>query len=167
MKSKELSVHLQDIILRRHTSAEGYKTISGVSKVPKSTVSSIIRKWKKYGTTQTLPRAGHLTKLSNWARRTLVREVTKNPSHDHWQNYKVPWLRWENLPERQQSLQHFTNLAFLGEWLDGSHSWEKGIWQHSWSLQKGTWKTESMRQKILFSDEMKNELFGLNAKHYI
>ena len=29
--------------------------------------------------TQTLPRAVHLTKLSNWARRTLVREVNKNP----------------------------------------------------------------------------------------
>ena len=48
-------------------------------KVPKSTVSSIIRKWKEYGTTQTLPRDGRPTKLSNWARRTLVREVTKNP----------------------------------------------------------------------------------------
>ena len=33
---------------------------------------------KKYGTTQTLPRAGCLTKLSNRARRALVREVTKN-----------------------------------------------------------------------------------------
>ena len=77
MKSKELSVELQDRIVRR--SGEGYKTISRVLKVPKSTVSSIIRKWKEYGTTQTLPRAGCPTKLSNWARRTLVREVTKNP----------------------------------------------------------------------------------------
>ena len=56
----------------------GYKTISGVLKVPKSTVSFIIRKWKEYGTTQTLPRAGRPTKLSKWTRRTLVREVTKN-----------------------------------------------------------------------------------------
>ena len=65
--------------MRRATSGEGYKTTSRVLKVPKSTVSSIIKKWKEYGTTQTLPRAGCLTKLSNWARRTLVREVTKNP----------------------------------------------------------------------------------------
>ena len=34
---------------------------------------------KVYGTTQTLPSAGCPTKLSNWARRTLVREETKNP----------------------------------------------------------------------------------------
>ena len=78
MRSKELSVELGDGILRRHRSGEGYKTISRVLKVPKSTVSSIIRKWKEYGTTQTLPRAGHPTKLRNRAR-TLVRDVTKNP----------------------------------------------------------------------------------------
>ena len=80
MKPKELSVELQDRIVRtRNISGEGYKTISRVLKVSKSTVSSIIRKWKEYGTTQTLPRSGRPTKLSNWARRTLVRKVTKNP----------------------------------------------------------------------------------------
>ena len=43
-----------------------------------STVAAIIRKWKKFGTTRTLPRAGRLSKLSDRGRRTLVREVTKN-----------------------------------------------------------------------------------------
>ena len=36
-------------------------------------------KWKKFATTKTLPRAGNPAKLSNWGRRALVREVTKNP----------------------------------------------------------------------------------------
>ena len=79
MKSKELSIELRDRIVKRHRSGEGYKTISRELNVPKSTVSSIIRKWKEDGTPQTLPRAGRPTKLSNWAKRTLVREVTKNP----------------------------------------------------------------------------------------
>ena len=65
--------------MRRNRSGEGDKTISRVLKVPKSTVSYIIRKWKEYETTQTVPRAGRLIKLSNQARRSLVREVTKNP----------------------------------------------------------------------------------------
>ena len=56
----------------------GKVTISRVLNVPQSTVSSIIRKWKEYGTTQTLPRAGRPNKLRNRAR-TLMREVTKNP----------------------------------------------------------------------------------------
>ena len=38
-----------------------------------------MRKWKEYVTTQALLRAGCLTKLSNRARRTLVRKVNKNP----------------------------------------------------------------------------------------
>jgi len=44
-----------------------------------STVTSIISKWKKFGTTRTLPRAGHPAKLSGQGRRALVWEVMKNP----------------------------------------------------------------------------------------
>jgi transposase len=47
-------------------------------KVPKNTVDSIILKWKKFGTTKTLPRDGRPAKLNNRERRALVREVTKN-----------------------------------------------------------------------------------------
>uniref|UniRef100_A0A8C4TNQ4 Transposase Tc1-like domain-containing protein n=1 Tax=Erpetoichthys calabaricus TaxID=27687 RepID=A0A8C4TNQ4_ERPCA len=53
----------------RHKSGEGYRKISAALKVPMSTVASIIRKWKKFKITRTLPRSG----------RALVREVTKNP----------------------------------------------------------------------------------------
>ena len=37
-----------------------------------------LHKWKKFGTTRTLPRAGRPSKLSNRGRRASVREVTKN-----------------------------------------------------------------------------------------
>ncbi len=53
--------------------------ISAALKVPKSTVASIILKWKTFGTTRTLPRAGRPAKLSYRGRRALVREVKKNP----------------------------------------------------------------------------------------
>jgi hypothetical protein len=65
--------------MSRHRSGEGYKNISSALKVPMNRVASIILKWKKFGTTETLPRAGRLAKLSNRGRRALVREVTKNP----------------------------------------------------------------------------------------
>ena len=79
MRSKELSVDLQDRIVSRHRSAEGYQKLSSPLKVPKNTVAFIILKWKKFGTTKTLTRAGRPAKLSNRCRRALVREVTKNP----------------------------------------------------------------------------------------
>ena len=59
-------------------SGEWYQNIYALM-VPKNTVASNILKWKKFGTNKTLPRAGHLAKLSNRVRRALVREVTKNP----------------------------------------------------------------------------------------
>jgi transposase len=79
MKSKELYVELRDRIVSRHRSGEGYQNISAALKVPKNTVASIILKWKKFGTTKTLRRAGCPAKLSNQRTRALVREVTKNP----------------------------------------------------------------------------------------
>ena len=75
--------------------------MSAALKVPKNTVASIILKWKKFGTTLTLPRAGRPAKLSNRWRRALVREMPKNPM--------------VTLTE-----------AFMVEWPDGSHSSVKG-----------------------------------------
>ncbi|XP_071246263.1 zinc finger and BTB domain-containing protein 17-like [Salvelinus alpinus] len=62
MRSKELSVELRDRIVLRHRSGEGYQRIAAALKVPKNTVASIILKWKKFGTTKTLPRAGRPAK---------------------------------------------------------------------------------------------------------
>jgi transposase len=74
-----LSVELRDRIVSRLRSGEGYQKMSAALKVPKNTVASIILKWKKFGTTKTLPRAGRPAKLSNRRRRAFVREVSKNP----------------------------------------------------------------------------------------
>uniref|UniRef100_A0AAZ3SRV7 Tc1-like transposase DDE domain-containing protein n=1 Tax=Oncorhynchus tshawytscha TaxID=74940 RepID=A0AAZ3SRV7_ONCTS len=49
--------------------------MSAALMVPKNTVASFILKRKKYVTTKTLPRAGHLVKLGNWGRMALVTEV--------------------------------------------------------------------------------------------
>ena len=78
MRLKELSVELRDKIVLRHRSGEGYQNISAALKVPKNTVASIL-KWKNFGTTKTLSRAGRPAKLSNLGRSVLVSEVTKNP----------------------------------------------------------------------------------------
>jgi transposase len=73
-----LSIELRERSVTRHRSGEGYQNISAAMKVPKNTVTSIILKWKKFGTTKTLPKAGCPGKLSKRGRGVLVREVTKN-----------------------------------------------------------------------------------------
>jgi len=87
-----------------------------------------------------------------------------------WQNYGVPWLRWENLPEAQQSLQHFTNLGFMGEWSEREREplLRKRHMAACMAFAKRHLKdSERMREKILWSVEVKIELFVLNAKHCI
>ena len=62
-----------------YSSGEGYGKISAALQVPKSTVATIIHKWKKFGTTKSFPRPGRPAKLSNRGRRALAREVSRNP----------------------------------------------------------------------------------------
>ena len=57
---------------------KGTKEMSAALKVPKNKMASIIFKRKKFGTTKSLSGAGCQSKLSNWGRKALVREVTKN-----------------------------------------------------------------------------------------
>ena len=84
------------------------QTFSAALKVPKSIVASIILKWRKFGTTRTLPRAGCLSKLSNRGRRAM--------------SSRDPVWRWEKLPKGQPSLQHSTDLGFMAEWPNRSLS---------------------------------------------
>ena len=65
MRSKEFSIELRDRIVSRHRSGEGYQKMCAALTVLKNTVASIILKWKKFGTTKTLPRAVLPAKLSN------------------------------------------------------------------------------------------------------
>ena len=131
--------------------------MSAALKVPKNTVASIILKWKKFGTTKTLPRAGCPAKLSNKGRRALVREVTKN----QMVTLIVPVWRWENLPEEQPFLLHCTKQAFMVGWPDGSHS---SVNEYAKRPLKDS---QTMRNQMICSDETKIELFGLNAKRHI
>ncbi len=48
----------------------------------------------------------------------------------------------------------------MAEWPDGSLSSVQDTWKPAWSLLKNTWR-------ILWSDETKIELFGLNSKRYV
>jgi hypothetical protein len=76
MRLKELSIELRDRIVSRHRSGEGYQRMSAELKVPQNTVAFIILKWRKFGTTKTLPRAGRSVKLSNQGRQALVRSFS-------------------------------------------------------------------------------------------
>ena len=67
MKPKELSKQVRDKVVEKYRSGLGYKKISETLNIPRSTIKSIMKKWKEYGTTN----------LTDQARRALIREATK------------------------------------------------------------------------------------------
>ncbi len=138
---------------------QGYKKISAALKVPKSTVASIILKWKTFGTTRTLPRAGRLAKLSYRGRRALVREVKKNP--------KITVAELQRcIREMGESCRKSTiTVALHQSGLYGRVARQKPLlsarhMKARMEFAKNTWR-------ILWSDETKIELFGLNSKRYV
>ena len=163
MKSKELSVDLQDrIVLRNKT---GYRQISAAMKVPMSTVASIIRKWK-FGTTRTLPRADRPSKLSD-QRRALVREVTNNPM------VTLSELQCSSVEKGEPSRTTTISAAIHQSGLYGRVARRKPLLSKRHmaaclEFAKMHLKdSQTMRNKILWSDETKIELFGMNARRHV
>ncbi len=167
MRSKELPEELRDRIVARHRSGQGYKKISAALKVPKSTVASIILKWKTFGTTRTLPRAGRPAKLSYRGRRALVREVKKNP--------KITVAELQRcIREMGESCRKSTITAALHQsGLYGRVARRKPLLsaRHMKARMEFAKKhlkdSKMVTNKILWSDETKIELFGLNSKRYV
>ncbi|KAK3508007.1 hypothetical protein QTP70_010146 [Hemibagrus guttatus] len=132
-----------------------------------STVASIIHKWKEFGTTRTLRRAGHLAKLSDRGRRALVREVTKNPiiTLKELQSFSV---------ERGEPSRRTTISAALHQsGLYGRVARQKPLLskRHMTAclefFKRHLKDSQTMRNKILWSEETKIELFGLNGKRHV
>ncbi|KAG2458101.1 TCB1 transposase, partial [Polypterus senegalus] len=164
MKSKELSVDLRDRIVSKHKSGEGYRKISAALKVPMSTVASIIRKWKKFKTTRTLPRAGRPSKLSDRGRRALVREVTKNPM------VTLSELQRSSVERGEPSRRTTISAAIHQSGLYGTVARRKPLLSKRHMAARLEFAkrhlkdSQNMRNKILWSDETKTELFGVNAR---
>jgi len=64
--------------------------------IPRSTITSIIFKWKEHGTTTNLPREGRPPKLTDRARRALIREAAQRPKVT-LKSCRVPQQRLEYL----------------------------------------------------------------------
>uniref|UniRef100_A0A672NXR3 Uncharacterized protein n=1 Tax=Sinocyclocheilus grahami TaxID=75366 RepID=A0A672NXR3_SINGR len=78
-RSKEIPEDVKEKIIFYHKSGKGYKAISKIMGVHRSTVRTIISKWKTLGTVMNLPRSGRPTKISPRTQRKIIQEVTKKP----------------------------------------------------------------------------------------
>ncbi|KAI3362849.1 hypothetical protein L3Q82_001885 [Scortum barcoo] len=135
--------------------------------VPMSTVASIIHKWKKFRTTRTLPRAGRPSKLSDRGKRALVREVTKNPMVTLSELQRTSVERGE--PSRRTTI----SAAIHQSGLYGREARRKPLLSQRHMAARLEFAkmhlkdSQTMRNKILWSDETKIELFGVNARRHV
>uniref|UniRef100_A0A6I8RG85 Uncharacterized protein n=1 Tax=Xenopus tropicalis TaxID=8364 RepID=A0A6I8RG85_XENTR len=162
-KTKELSKDVRDKIVDLHKAGMGYKTISKKLGEKVTTVGAIVRKWKENKMTINRPRSGAPRKISPRGVSMILRKVKKHPRttreelvndlklagttvtkktigntlhHNGLKSCrarKVPLLKKAHVQAR---------LKFANEHLNDSVSdWEKVLW----------------------SDETKIELFGINS----
>ena len=166
-KTKELSKDIRDKIIDLHKAGMGYKKISKQLGEKLTTVEAIHRKWKKHKVTANLPRSGAPRKISPRGISMMTRKVRDHPSTTqeelvndlkavgttvtkrtisntlHREGLKsccackVPLLKKAHVQAR---------LKFAKEHLDDPEkAWEKVMW----------------------SDETKIELFGINSTRLV
>lgn len=135
MKSEELSVNLSNQIVSRNGSwIKDIKPFLKFWTFPGAPWAPSL--WSLVRTISSFPKAGHPTSLSNQARRALVREVTKNPMATQKEVQMSSIEIGKPAGRRTISI----NRAFMVKvCLDG------------WHLKD----SESMRKKVLWSDETK------------
>ena len=106
--------------------------------------------------TQTLSRSAHPTK------RRFVRSQLRALTE-----LQLSLAERQNLSRDQQSPQHFTDLASLEEWLDGSHFWESPTQVISGIFQQLCGRHgDILKEHFCGLIRLNVELFGLKAKHY-
>lgn len=79
VKVRELSYDIRQRIVHLHRSGMGYGTIGKRLEVPRSTVQSVIIKFKRDQTVRSLPGRGRKRKISPRLERKICREVNMNP----------------------------------------------------------------------------------------
>ncbi|KAI3351324.1 hypothetical protein L3Q82_005868 [Scortum barcoo] len=159
---------LLSVVKRKGTNlGKGTEKLSAALKVPMSTVASIIHKWKKFRTTRTLPRAGRPSKLSDRGKRALVREVTKNPMVTLSELQRTSVERGE--PSRRTTISAAIHQSGLyGRVARRKPLLSKRHMAARLEFAKMHLKdSQTMRNKILWSDETKIELFGVNARRHV
>uniref|UniRef100_A0A9J8B6A3 Transposase Tc1-like domain-containing protein n=1 Tax=Cyprinus carpio carpio TaxID=630221 RepID=A0A9J8B6A3_CYPCA len=164
-KTKDLSRDVRDKIVDLHKAGMGYKTIANQLGEKLTTVGVIIRKWKKHKMTVSLPRSGAPCKISPRGVSMIMRTVRNQPRttlEDIVNDLKAAGttvtkqtignrLRREGLkscikvpqgPPAQENTMYSPVLKFVTERLNDSE--EKWV-------------------KVLWSDETKIKVFGINS----
>ena len=167
MKTKELSKQVRDNVVEKYKSGLGYKKISKSLMITRSTIKSIITKWKEHGTTANLPRDGRPPKLTDRARRALIREAAQRP--------KVTLEELQSSTAETGVSVHRTTISrtLHRVGLYGRVARRKPLLSAKNKMarfefaKRHVGDSQNVWRKVLWSDETKIELFGHQRKRYV
>ncbi|KAK3556624.1 hypothetical protein QTP70_010818 [Hemibagrus guttatus] len=132
-----------------------------------NTLAFIIRKWNKFGITRTLPRAGRPATLINQGEKSLSQGGDQEP-HGHSQRAPA-FLCAERRTFQKKTISaalHQSGLyGRVAKWkplLSKRH-----MTAHLEFAKRHLKDSQTMRNKILWSDATKIEHFGLNGKRHV
>ncbi len=158
-KTKELSKDVRDKIVDLHKAGMGYKIIAKQLGEKETTVGAIIRKWKKHKITVSLPRSGAPCKISPRGVSMIMRTVKNQPR-----------TTWEDLVNDLKEAGTIVTKKTIGNTL--RHEGLKSCSTRKVPLLKKTHAqarlmfandSEKNWVKVLWSDETKIHLFGINS----
>ena len=134
-KSKEISQDLRKKIVDLHKSGSSLGAMSKHLKVPRSSVQTIVRKYKHHGTRQPSYRSGRRRVLSPRDERILVRKVQINTRIQQ----RTLWRCWRKQVQKYlypQSNESYINITFKAAQQGRSHCSKTGIKKPDYGLQQ-------------------------------
>lgn len=143
--------------------------------IPRSTIKSIIIKWKEHGTTANLPKKGSPSVLTDRAGRALIREAAQRPKLT-LKELQSSIAETGVSVHRTTKVVDCTELDFMYKWPEKSQYLKTKIRKNVLSLPKGMWEalqmyggrcSGQMRLKLNFLATKENAMSGANPTHLI
>ncbi|KAK3555375.1 hypothetical protein QTP86_014968 [Hemibagrus guttatus] len=166
-KTKQLSKDVKDKIIDLHKAGMGCKTIAKQLGDKVTSVGAIIRKWKKHKITVSLPRSGAPCKISTRGVSVIMKTVRNQPR-----------TTWEDLVNDLKAAGTIVTKKTIGSTLHREGL--KSCSAHKVPLLKKAHvqarlmcanehlnDSEENWVKVLWSNETKFELFGINSSRYV
>ncbi|KAI4881494.1 hypothetical protein NFI96_000632 [Prochilodus magdalenae] len=162
-KTKELSKDTRDKIVDLHKAGKGYGAIAKQLGEKRSTVGAIIRKWKKLNMTVNLPRTGAPRKISLRGVSMILRKVRNQPRTTREElvnDLKRAGTTVSKVTVGNTLRRHSLKSCMAGKvpLLKSAHVHARLKFAHDHLDDP-----EESWEKVLWSDETKIDLFGLNS----
>lgn len=167
MRTKEHSKQLRQLIVRKYRSGLGYKKIGKTLSVPPSTVRNVIKVWQTRHSVTSATRTGRPRKLSPRLCAKLARDARTNPS------VTLTDLQESAAAAGTDVHESTISRALHRRGLYGRVARRKPLLKNSHKKARLQFarahEDDSAAQwsKIVWSDETKIELFGVNQKKHV